>query len=287
MLKADNNGLVLTPYGHMPASDVVAVGAGEIVGVSNGRLVSKDIQSGAIVADHGAVSEDASSEDPRARAKRLCSEHLKAHGLSGDYLDVVYPGYFTSAGATRVGRFSTTWVVPEYPHEPDEKTFFLWNGADGGTLQPVLQWANGLMGYTIANWAFVGGYAVHSTFLPVEPKEVLTGVIKYVGRSASYWTFKQSFENFVEADLTVERPNDISSICQCFEATSNEPRHWPVNEYTAMSKINLVRREGVTTPASLNWQISTTTKPPVTQSGKTTVIVSNSAVDGEIDFYFH
>lgn len=286
MLEADRNGFVLTPYGQLPASQVTEVGADEIVGVSEGRLVSKDLKSGVVTADHGAVSDEILSEDPRARANRLCLEHLKENGLSVDCLQNVYPGYYTSAGATRIAQFSTTWVVPEVPTDPVNRTFFLWNGADGGSLQPVLQWGNGATAYAIANWAYVGGY-FHGTYLSVSPGDVLTGVVKFVEGSADKWTFKLSFEDHPEADLTVLRPNDVSSVCQCFEAYTPYPTQWPANQYTAMSKINLARRDGVFPPAKLDWWISTTTTPPATQSGKTTVIVNESAIDGEIDFYFH
>jgi hypothetical protein len=226
------------------------------------------------------------SEDPRVRAKRLCQDHLKENGLTVDRLDTLYPGYYTWAAATRVDRFSTTWVVPDLPTDQVNRTFFIWNGADGGSLQPVLQWGNGTLAYQIANWAYVGGY-FHGTYVPVAPGDVLTGIVKFVAGSGDKWTFKESFDGYPAADLTVVRPNDVSSVCQCFEAYTPDPTQWPANEYTAMTKINLVRREGAFPQSNFQWTISTTTTPPATKSGKTTVIVSESAVNGEIDFYFH
>ncbi|MBC8719761.1 hypothetical protein [Ochrobactrum sp. Marseille-Q0166] len=72
------------------------------------------------------------------------------------------------------------------------KTFFIWNAADGGGMQPVLQWGNGTLAYQIANWAYVGGY-FHGAYLPVCPGDILVGAITYIDGSGTKWCFHQSF----------------------------------------------------------------------------------------------
>ena len=300
--------LIQTPYGLVPASRVHEVDNQTVVDISGGRLHLVDLHTRKLVRDLGALSnEDLASKDPYAYASKLA---LAATGRTvmgfGTGPGVVssrlsngisnrgvlpqaggnYPGYFLGADATNIQSFSTKWIVPKKPLDTTNiVTTFLWNGLDGGALQPVLQWDQGQgPNYTIANWYFVNGNYFHGTFVPVAVGAQLEGVITYISNTGGNWTYKESFTGYPTADVTVVRPTEATSLAECWEAYTSIMSKWPAQPAVAMNNIHLTLRSGVT-PDTVHWY-GINDGPVKTPTGYNSVVVNNSSSNGEVDFYF-
>jgi len=188
---------------------------------------------------------------------------------------------FTSATVPKgdtIQSFSTTWVVPSTPF--CDSTLFWWNGMDGGSLQPVLQWENG--SWTIANWYFTDDYH-HGQFVPVSPGDTLTGVIQYLSHTKDSFYYKESFIGYPDADVTFGRSYLATQVDECLEAYTNTYLAFSPDTLIRMTKINCITTTGKH-PPSLNW-----THNPYgikTPAGYPPFVVINiSSSDGEIDFY--
>jgi hypothetical protein len=174
--------------------------------------------------------------------------------------------------------FSTTWIVPSTPFF--DSTLFWWNGMDGGSLQPVLQWENG--GWTIANWYFTDDYH-HGQFVPVSPGDTLTGVIEYLSHTKDSFYYKESFIGYPDADVTFGRTYLATEVDECFEAYSTTYLAFAPDTLIKMTAINCITTTGIH-PPNLNW----TNNPPYikTPTGHFPfVIVNSSSSNGEVDFY--
>jgi len=174
--------------------------------------------------------------------------------------------------------FSTTWIVPLTPF--CDSTLFWWDGMDGGSLQPVLQWENG--GWTIANWYFTDDYH-HGEVVPVSAGDTLIGVIQYLSHTKDSFYYKESFIGHPEADVTFARTYLATEVDECIEAYTNTYLAFAPDTLTKMTGINCITTLG-THPPNLKW----TNNPPdlKTPAGYFPfVVVSSSSSNGEVDFY--
>jgi hypothetical protein len=168
----------------------------------------------------------------------------------------------------------------------DPVTIFYWNALDGGAIQPVLQYDQGYgNAYTIANWYFTDGQYFHGTFVPVTPGTALQGVITFVSNpNDTTWNYKEAFTGYPTANVNIVRTTEATSPALCLEAYTQNLAQWPNQPYMAFTGIDVTMRSG-TPPATLAWTAGGGSVP-VTPSGYNTVIVNNSATDGEVDMYF-
>jgi Ricin-type beta-trefoil lectin domain-like len=289
-LTASPDKMVQTPYGMVSAAHVFEVDSKTTARITNGRLQKVEIASGKVIQDIGALSkEELSATNPYRYAAKLNS--VATARAAGEQLVAAadgtnYPGYTVVAAASNIKSFSTDWIVPGVPLQANSTaTTFLWNGIDGGALQPVLMWGGTAGGafYAIANWYFLGGNYFHGQYVNVSPGTALQGVITYISNDGTNWVYKESFTGYPAADVTVTRPTEATGVIECWEAYTNDITQWPNDSLVKMKNIKLTTRTG-TPPATFNWSVSG--GPITTPSGNNSVIVSSSTSNGEIDFYF-
>ncbi len=257
---------VLTPFGYIEEDKVIHLDNSMRLEISEGvHLVSVSNDTGNIMSDYGKISSNTQS----------------------DFKEEDYPGYTVVADASNIKCFKTTWTVPEKPKLEDScDTFFIWNGLSGGGLQPVLTWGNGVSAYRINNWAFVGGRYAHGNYVSVEPGDTITGIITLQKVEGGKWYYLLSFEGYPDADFMVPRDTEAQGVIQCFESYTTDMDRIPSSQFCSMKDIHLEVTEGAPLPETFNWQVTGGTPLP-TPSGKNTVIVERSTVNGQIDFYFH
>lgn len=257
---------ILTPFGHVEEDKVIHLDNSMRIEISNKmHLVSVSNDTGKIINDYGLAS---SNTRPSIKEDN-------------------YPGYTVVADASNIQSFKTTWIVPEKPQLEDSgDTFFIWNGLSGGALQPVLTWGNGESAYRIINWAFIGGKYVHGKYVSVNPGDTITGIISLQKIESGKWHYLLSFDGYPDADFMVVRDTEAQGVIQCFESYTTEMDRIPSSQFCSMKNIHLEVTEGSPLPEEFNWEVTGGTPLP-TPSGKNTVIVDRSTVNGQIDFYFH
>lgn len=290
LMTMDDNGMVTTPYGKVPASHVFEVDDKTTVKVCNGHLQKVETGSGKLLQDLGALTtEELNAVNPYTYAARFNKTSNTGSAGAANAARVAgsnYPGYTAQADAHNIQSFSTKWVVPPVPQESfSTATTFLWNGIDRGTLQPVLMWGATAGGafYAIANWYFLAGNYFHGAYVQVAPGTPLEGVITYISNNDTSWVYKLSFTGYPIADVTVTRSSEANDVIECWEAYTNILTQWPRIPYVSMTDIRLTTRSG-TPHATFDWRV--TGDPIVTPSGYNTVIVNDSTSNGEIRFYF-
>ncbi|MGA5561794.1 hypothetical protein ACPCUV_11555 [Streptomyces platensis] len=209
---------VQTPYGPVPRSEVVEVNENETVKVVDGHLKRCEAGTGRVVEDLGAVSEEALAADPYVYAAGLRGRRAVPR-KGGDAAQKSNGHFAADWSQANIQSFVTTWKVPAKPNGQDGgNVFFLWNGLAGGALQPVLDWRNGSdVSYGIANWAYVGKYIHGGHLTGIDPGTPLTGVIDFLRKDSSGYTYKVGFEGYPQVDLTVVRSTEATGVCLCFE----------------------------------------------------------------------
>jgi hypothetical protein len=238
--------LTQTPYGLVPRSEVIEVGSGEGVKLEGARLKRFDVRTGKELEDLGQVSESTLSADPYAHAATLRGETQHQEGA-----DKAANSHYAAAPANSVQSLRTTWKVPSTPTGTSaDHVFFLWNGLQGGALQPVLDWRNGAgPQYGIANWAYVGKYVHGPHITGISPQTPVTGAIDLVTYGSNSYTYQVSFAGYKEADLTVVRA-EAQPPCLCFEPYGGAR---PPDQEVRFYDIVLRCRPGTNPPESLNW----------------------------------
>jgi hypothetical protein len=270
--------MALTPYGLVPQSKVVQVDARQTLEVVDGQVEKIDLRTHAVLARLGAAATDAADRDPYRQAAVLRADA----GVSAPQSDGDLGGNCpTDWNQDDIQSFDTTWVVPPKPSDSTSTTtYFIWDGLDGGALQPVLQWGNGTAAYQIANWYYVGGEYAHGTYLDVSPGTSLTGEIDYVSESDGTYTYTESFAGYPAADVTVNRTSAADGVIECFEPyTDGDAAENPDAAYVAMTGIKLADQPGYSTPSTIDWAGNS--------DADSTVVVSGSSSNGEVDLYFN
>lgn len=261
-------GTIVTPFGRMNASTVMAHSPTVNVGIFGGRLQERDIVSGKVVKDLGIITNANTISQP------VGTEQLGT-------------GYTCSAQiplTDTIKSFKTKWVVPNSP-KTSNFTFY-WNGMSGGAFaQPVLQWEDS--SWTIANWYFLGGLYHHGTFVNVNPGDTVQGIMDLLSHTDTSYTYKIYFKGHPEADQIVTYPTRSTLVYEVLEPAYGGPvfdtsSYLPPDPLIKMFNINLTTSKN--NISTLNWIIGGNKLK--TASGKNSEVISNSATNGEIDFYF-
>jgi len=260
------NKLILTPYGYAEEDKIIKIDNSMCAeALSDGRLLIKDKDSG-----------------------QLLEEFPKTLEASNIMLEPNnYMGYTLDDNTVKnIKSFKTTWAVPQYPAERNsKKTFFLWNGLNGGALQPVLVWGNGRACYRLQNWAFINNKYICGDEIEVKPGDEITGVISLLKAENEKWFYVVSFQYHSHIDLFVTRDSEATGVILCYESYTKEFNQIPSSKYCKMKDICLEMATEHPKPIYLDWHVRG--DPIHTPSGNNTVIVNSSATNGEIDFYFH
>ena len=290
-------GMVQTPYGLVPASRVHQVDNHTVARMVDGRLALVDMSTGRAVGDLGVpTAADRSARDPYAFASALRGEvtvpTVTTFGTNPTFGTTGASGrdegsYYTSASLSGIQSLSTKWLVPNFPLDTvNPVTIFYWNALSGGALQPVLQYDQGYgNAYTLANWYFTEGQYFHGTFIPVTPGTSLQGVITFVSNpNDTTWNYKESFTGYPTGDVNITRTTEATDPALCLEAYTQNLAQWPNQPFMQFTNIDVTMRTG-SAPDSLQWTPGGGSVP-VTPSLLNTVVVSNSATNGEVDMYF-
>lgn len=261
-----SSALVDTPYGRVPAAEVVALSPRQTLKTVNGRLAKVDIATGQVLAN---VTPAAGAYREAAFSRSLASG--QGTTLGGDC---------PTAAATNIKSFSTTWTVPSKPVNPaSKKTYFVWNGLDRGVLQPVLTWGNNQAAYRISAWAYTGKY-IHGPFVSVKPGQQVTGVITLLSHTATSWTYKEGFAGYPQTDLTITRSSPADGVIQCIESyAGSDTTAVPADTMVKMRNIKLTTTSGQP-PVTFTWRGNSSKAPR-------TVVANPSSSAGEVDLYFH
>jgi hypothetical protein len=100
--------------------------------------------------------------------------------------------------------YSAVWKVPPTPSVSTNNILFFFNSFENNQyndiLQPVLQLNNGVAGWTLASWYGSGSQYFHSTPVPVNPGDAITGVIELEGSS---WNILGYVNGALKAQISV------------------------------------------------------------------------------------
>jgi hypothetical protein len=262
--------LVLTPGGFRHPSLVHRVEAGHAVYFSEGKTRLKSLVTGAMI--------------------DVAEHKIQPGDVPGFGSGWIVDAFWLNATGNPVTSFNTTWRVPPAPATSSGQTVFLFNGIDPANpsqaiLQPVLQWGPSFAGggafWSVASWFVLGnGQAFFTTPVPVNPGDVLVGVMTLTGQGNGLFSYQSEFQGIPGTQLPVQNVTELVWCNETLEAYNiTACSDYPATDLTAMQSINL--RTGNTTPA-VQW----TPQDRVTDCGQHTVVAIDSAANGEVDLYY-
>lgn len=198
---------------------------------------------------------------------------------------VVY-AYWANGLTATVQSFRCSWTVPPPPQTISGQTVFLFiaiedDGRDN-ILQPVLQWGSSQAGggdfWSICSWYVdPSGTAIHTTPVPVEPGEVLTGVITVQAAGGGQYTYTCEFAGKEGTALVVPEVPELVWYSTTLEAYDiNNRGQYPNADKTVFSALSLQ----IAPPAPVvAWN-------PTTRSndlGESVTIISDGAANAQIE----
>lgn len=192
-------------------------------------------------------------------------------------------GYYCDAKippGDMVKSFHTTWVVPSNPR--GKIFFYVWNGLNGGNMQPVLRWVQSHWDLDLCT--FYPKFDRAADNIVVKSGDKLEGVIELISSSpGAYYTYKVYFIGYPREQICT-CTNPATSFAECLEAYTKTTRDFPADEYIKMTDIYYITTDGRKVPVP-NW----TTRPgeQTTPSGKNTVIKSNGLGGADVYFYLN
>ena len=274
---------VLTPGGFRQKSLVHNIEAGATLDGADGRHRMLH-QSGRVLTDFGVIEQRPIGRPLMPRNVAHLPGVVPAFGSGW-----ITFGSWTNNTGTPVSLFSTTWVVPPAPATQSGQTIFLFNGIQNSTMiyQPVLQWGQSAAGggnhWSVASWYVdgQGGQAFHTNLVGVNPGDVLIGVMRLTGQSASGFNYNCEFQGIANTSLPVQ---NIQELFWCIETLEcygiTKCSDYPATNKTAMAAINL---QTGTTPPNVVWMVNNA----VTDCGQHTLIFDDdSAGNGEVDLWY-
>eukprot|EP00026_Physarum_polycephalum_P005793 Phypoly_transcript_05831.p1 GENE.Phypoly_transcript_05831~~Phypoly_transcript_05831.p1 ORF type:complete len:502 (+),score=91.96 Phypoly_transcript_05831:330-1835(+) len=145
--------------------------------------------------------------------------------------------------------FSAQWTVPNAPIKTNKNIVFFFNSLEGKTatgsgsdiLQPVLQYNNGVQGWTLASWYGSGTYT-ESTPVAVQPGDTITGVMSL---DNGVWSVLGYVNGILKTKLTVAQSafnnGDLQNTAQWALEVYNMPdcTYYPPNDFLSMTDIVL------------------------------------------------
>jgi hypothetical protein len=152
--------------------------------------------------------------------------------------------------------------------------------------QPVLQWGfNGEGGgdyWTVASWYVdgQGGPAFHTTWVRVEPGQILTGLITKTAQTGTKFSYNCEFVGIPNTSLPITNVEELTwciETLECYGITG--ATSYPPTFRTPMKSIAI--RTGSTSPA-LVW----TPVNVVQDCGQHTMVISDANPNGEVDLCY-
>jgi hypothetical protein len=269
---------VMTPGGLRHRSNVHLIEAGHMLDASEGRLRALDPNC-RVVREIGPVE--------RQRFERaflpnnLIRPRWQVPDLGTGW--IVYTGWWNNTGRP-ISSFETAWTVPSSPLSRSGQLIYLFNGIqnDAYIYQPVLQWgSNGADGgefWQVATWYVSLKTAVHSTFVRVNPGDVLIGVMTLTGRTPTGFNYFGEFRGIPGSGYSITGQQELKWACETLEAYGvTRASDYPARKI-AMRSIEI---QTGATPPTVNWAAVNA----VTDCGQEAVVVSNASPGGEVDLF--
>ncbi|TDX01643.1 hypothetical protein [Dinghuibacter silviterrae] len=264
-------GLILTPGGFRPSILIHQMETGQLLQMDGPDIRIMERDTGIVV---NKLAHQAAQPD-------------EVPALGSGWISYAY---WNNGTGQPIALFKCNWQVPPEPESRNNQTIFLFNGiqnfgANYGILQPVLQWGPSAAGggntWSVASWyVTAGGNAFFTPLVPVNAGDVLTGVIRCTGQTGNLYNYTCGFEGINGTLLNVNGINELLWCAQTLEAYAVDNfADYPSVYDTRFRGINIVTGNG--TPR-LNW----TPVDAVTDCGQHCVVVSNSAVTGEVDIFY-
>lgn len=276
--------MVITPGGLRPIENVHLIESGYHVSGKNGLLRKIETASGRVIQEFGPINTEKAITRKALREQR---RSIAPQPLTDQW--IVYAGWTNGTG-NPINYFATEWQVPPPPASQDNQLIYLFNGMEDAAytviLQPVLQWGASPIGggnyWAIANW-YVGapssGLALHSPLIPVNPGDLLTGVMTLTSQSNGQFNYLSSFTGYA-VDLPVQDIGELVWAVQTLECYRlAQFSDYPATLMTAMNGIE-IKTGGQ--EAAIQW----ISYDPVTDNGQHSTIVSNASPSGEVDLYY-
>jgi hypothetical protein len=288
---SEDDELIITPGGLRPKSQVHLIEPGYHVSGKGGRLSKVETATGRVVQDFGPISKKKHNRAAESRNVSLGEGPLPDNGW------IENSGWSNTTGQP-IAYFSTTWVVPPAPATTDGQIIYLFNGLEQSgsgaspegpyILQPVLQWGTSQYGsgnyWSIGNW-YVNGAAPHGTFVPVNPGDVIQGVITLTGQSESGFSYLSSFIGYPAADYSVTDIDELQWACETLECYNiSQCSDYPNNVLTAMYDIEL--KVGDTVATSTDADLAWATETNYNDCGQNCIVVSNDSPGGAVYLYY-
>lgn len=287
---SNQSGLVMTPFGRVPASQVHSVEPGTEITVLNGRIAKINSQTRALMEDYGAF--DPSEKTPLHARVIPNRQTGSVKDIPSEPVGNGYLTYYTIPSGTTISSFSTTWTVPnnpEYIDTPGYQTYFIWNGlesGDGNTfMQPVLEWGN-INGarYDIANWGALNNNYFHGTAIDVNPGTQITGVMTLTASTKKSYTYSIAFTGYPSATYTETFKEPATTLYEDFEAYTSDYIYWPNSTDVSMMS-NVLMLKGESANQEITWTIDSD-GAAYTPSGKNTLVYDNGTTSNYVNFYF-
>ena len=200
-----------------------------------------------------------------------------------------------------IASFRSTWTVPNGPFLTENQTIFLFNGAQTGDrqtiVQPVLQWGDSYLDnedtndigpfWTIASWAVVDGTRHITKHQRVSVGQTLTGLITLEQQTDAGYTYSCEFDGIDGTRLSVCLPTPLVNCVEVLEAyeQSNSQATWAYDlfdrqEYPNATSIDFTN---IDITVAAGGAIGTwTTESPVNSYGERTSITANAATNGAV-----
>ena len=262
--------LVLTPGGYRDASLVHRVEAGYAIHVSDAKARLMNVETREFI--------------------DLPHVAIQAGSVPGFGSGWIAYGFWINDTGKPVTSFRTTWKVPPAPVSQDKQTIFLFNGIDpsnpgAAILQPVLQWGKSFAGggnyWSVASWYVLGnGQAFYTPLVQVNEGDQLVGVMKVTGQSGGMFSYTSEFEGIAGTSLPVLNVAELVWLNETLEAYEiTDCSDYPNTDFTGMRHISIQTAD--TTPV-----VAWTHVDQVTDCGQHSIVMSDSASDGEVDLYY-
>ncbi|KAJ7688701.1 hypothetical protein B0H17DRAFT_1297136 [Mycena rosella] len=175
------------------------------------------------LSDNGTIVHVANSGAP--------DKPLVSHELTGW---ITY-AQWNNLASSPITSFSTTFTVPPAPESDHGQTVFLWNGFQPNSRPSpatILQYgpsdAGGGSFWSVASWYIVGNSVFYTNPAPVNPGDVLTGIMTLVQNGTAY-NYNAQFVGIPESAVDVVGTEPLGFATITLEGYSvTGPSHYPI-----------------------------------------------------------
>jgi peptide methionine sulfoxide reductase MsrB len=275
--------MVITPGGVRAKSLVHEIEPGHVLDSSEGRLRRLGA-SGETIEEYGLL--EVRPPDQPLMPGAVAPPAAVVPELGSGW--ITYATWVNGSG-TPVSSFWTTWTVPPPPDTQSGQVIFLFNGIQNATMiyQPVLQWGQSGAGggnyWAVASWYAdgQGGQAFHSSLVQVNSGDVLVGIMTLTGEAGANFSYNCEFQNIANTALPITNVEQLTECVETLECYKiQQCSDYPDATFTGMGSISIETRGS---RPSISWAAN----DAVTDCGQHTIVVSDSAENGDVDLYYH